>query len=373
MRSRIIRPEFWSDEKLGSLSFMERLLYIGMWNVADDEGLLRASPLYLRSVIFAYDEIKATLIDEALKKLKDLGFIYVYIHEKQSYAWIIKFRVHQKIDRPQKSNNPAPRLSTEYKMAIFKRDSFKCYICGKETYWPDNSGKSLYASPDYDSGDCVPSVDHLIARASGGTDYPTNLKTACIKCNKSKSTKDLSQITIADENVRRTFDECSTNVPDQTETETEAETETETLIGASKAEKLKAQIRADKEKFSAAWRENLEFYRTKYPGIDLDFVFANVLDWIDREHSKAHKAGKGDLNLFYQRWLNKEKPRFFKPTTHERIRPNTEEAQPLSLEERIAHKKALLEQYKGRTEPRLVNAAKAIERELADLQAEERV
>jgi hypothetical protein len=155
-----------------------------------------------------------------------------------------------------------------------------------------------------------------------------------------------------------------------TETETEAETETETSIGGSKAEKLKKQIQADKEKFSAAWKENLEFYRTKYPGIDLDFAFANVLDWIDREPGKAHKASKGDLNLFYQRWLNKEKPRFFKPTTHERIRPNTEEVQPLSLEERIAHKKALLEQYKGRTEPRLVNAAKAIERDIAELQGQ---
>ncbi len=58
-----------------------------------------------------------------------------------------------------------------------------------------------------------------------------------------------------------------------------------------------------------------------------------------------------------------------KKTTNERIRPNTEEAPPLSREELIAHKKALLEQYKGRTEPRLVNAAKAIERDIAELQA----
>ncbi|MFA5424957.1 MAG: hypothetical protein WC374_13970, partial [Phycisphaerae bacterium] len=62
--------------------------------------------------------------------------------------------------------------------------------------------------------------------------------------------------------------------------------------------------------------------------------------------------------------------RFNKPTTHERIRPNTEEAQPPSLEERIAQKRALLEQYQGRTEPRLVNAAKAIERDIAELQGE---
>lgn len=56
-----------------------------------------------------------------------------------------------------------------------------------------------------------------------------------------------------------------------------------------------------------------------------------------------------------------------KPATHERIQANTEEAKPFSREELIRQKEALLEQYRGRKEPRLVQVSQAIERELAEL------
>ena len=43
-RNRIIKPEFWADAKIGRLSFGARLLYIAMWNFADDYGIISASP-----------------------------------------------------------------------------------------------------------------------------------------------------------------------------------------------------------------------------------------------------------------------------------------------------------------------------------------
>ena len=39
MRRRVIDPAFWSDSKITELSFNARLLYIGLWQYADDEGL----------------------------------------------------------------------------------------------------------------------------------------------------------------------------------------------------------------------------------------------------------------------------------------------------------------------------------------------
>lgn len=35
-----MRPEFWSDSKVGRLPDPVRLFYIGLWNLADDEGWL---------------------------------------------------------------------------------------------------------------------------------------------------------------------------------------------------------------------------------------------------------------------------------------------------------------------------------------------
>ena len=37
-RSRVIKPEFWSDEKLARVSREARLLYIGLWSTCDDAG-----------------------------------------------------------------------------------------------------------------------------------------------------------------------------------------------------------------------------------------------------------------------------------------------------------------------------------------------
>jgi len=51
-RNRIIKPEFWADAKVGRLSFGARLLYIAMWNFADDYGIISASPRVFAETFF---------------------------------------------------------------------------------------------------------------------------------------------------------------------------------------------------------------------------------------------------------------------------------------------------------------------------------
>ena len=43
-RIRTIKLEFWEDEKLAKLPVHARLLFIGTWNFADDNGALLANP-----------------------------------------------------------------------------------------------------------------------------------------------------------------------------------------------------------------------------------------------------------------------------------------------------------------------------------------
>src|SRR4030067_2379754 len=166
-RTRAIKPEFWSDEKIGSLSFVERLLFIGLWNFADDEGIIKASPLYLKANIFPYDNLKEGDIAKALDNFEKLSMIHRYGQHSQRYLWVVKFRKYQRIDKPQKSPNPPPNIQNNlYKRAIFYRDNYLCHICGEITCPTDTPNN---CKPGF------PSVDHIIPKSKGGGHYPPNL------------------------------------------------------------------------------------------------------------------------------------------------------------------------------------------------------
>jgi len=149
----------------------------------------------------------------------------------------------------------------------------------------------------------------------------------------------------------------------------------------NKIERLKRESGVLQEKFNSAWMEGLPLYKLKYQNIDLDFQFENIIDWVKREHGKAKKSATGNLNLFFQRWLNRERPRFNKSTTHERIRPNTEAA-PASKEERVEFLRSRLadneqrlarlgqDKEGRRLAAQVEGAIKNIKDQLASLQAE---
>ena len=105
-RKRMIDPEFWSDEEIGSWSHSARLFYIGLWNFADDEGRFKAHPNLLKSQIFPYDS-KGNI--EKLKK-EVSSKIQWYDVNGSKYGYIRNFLKHQRIDRPTASKLPIPPL-----------------------------------------------------------------------------------------------------------------------------------------------------------------------------------------------------------------------------------------------------------------------
>jgi len=108
-RNRMIKADFWSDEKVGGLSHTARLLFIGTWNFADDGGACRANPIYLRNNIFPYDDITIDDIKGGLNELSVSGLVELYECTGESYLLIPKFLNHQTINRP--SDFRYPRLS----------------------------------------------------------------------------------------------------------------------------------------------------------------------------------------------------------------------------------------------------------------------
>lgn len=111
-RNRMIKVEFWSDEAIGQISPLARLLFIGLWNFADDQGKITANPVFIRSNIFPYDhEID---VHGLLKELEENLFLFKYKVGRNNFYYIRNFCKHQKIDRPNLKNlNPDPDFESE--------------------------------------------------------------------------------------------------------------------------------------------------------------------------------------------------------------------------------------------------------------------
>lgn len=54
MRIRQVRPELWSDEKVGPLADNVTLFYIGLWNLSDDAGWLVWVPAQAGALLYPY-------------------------------------------------------------------------------------------------------------------------------------------------------------------------------------------------------------------------------------------------------------------------------------------------------------------------------
>jgi len=122
-RIRTIKPSFWTDEKIGKISWGARLLFIATWNLADDEGILVWNAAYLRGQVFPYDiYVSVAKIKGLMQELIDKKFIEKYEVGEEVYAFVTHFSRHQVISKPMSSNKPLP-TSPNFKAKYTKNSS----------------------------------------------------------------------------------------------------------------------------------------------------------------------------------------------------------------------------------------------------------
>lgn len=92
MRSRNLKPGFFKNDELGRLAPLARLLYAGLWCLADRCGRLKDRPAMIRAEVLPYDECN---IDDLLHALHEGGFIIRYEAEGTKCIEIPKFVEHQ--------------------------------------------------------------------------------------------------------------------------------------------------------------------------------------------------------------------------------------------------------------------------------------
>lgn len=92
MRSRNIKPGFFKNEELAECSPFSRLLFVGLWCMADREGRLEKRPLRIKAEIFPYDSLD---INGELTVLERKGFVKTYVVEGKEYLQVVNFKIHQ--------------------------------------------------------------------------------------------------------------------------------------------------------------------------------------------------------------------------------------------------------------------------------------
>jgi hypothetical protein len=184
-RARNLKPGFFRNADLVELPFEARLMFAGLWTIADREGRMEDRPKQIKMEIFPADTIEC---DALLNMLQSAGMIERYSVENKSYIQVVNFTKHQNphhmeapseippMDGTENKFNHSP-ISPKQRARIYARDGHECVMCG--------SADKLQ-------------IDHITMVAHGGTSDDDNLRTLCSQCNNKRSKAAKSEANPAD-------------------------------------------------------------------------------------------------------------------------------------------------------------------------------
>jgi hypothetical protein len=92
MRARNLKPGFFRNEDLADLPFEYRLLFQGLWCLADREGRLENRPKRIKGDVFPHDQVDVV---SGLIALAEHRFIQLYEVNGTKYIQVLAFNKHQ--------------------------------------------------------------------------------------------------------------------------------------------------------------------------------------------------------------------------------------------------------------------------------------
>lgn len=175
-RIRTIKPEFFKHDKLAELPALARLLFIGLWTIADREGRLENRPKRIKAEVLPYDDAN---VDEMLKQLREYGFITCYEVDGRDYIQIDNFIKHQHVfPREQASIIPEPSKHDTRKIQV-SDEYLPSKIQASDEQLPSNCPVTAQYLPSRVDSLIAGELDSLIAggggnaRASAREDAPS--------------------------------------------------------------------------------------------------------------------------------------------------------------------------------------------------------
>ena len=101
MRSRNVKPRFLSNADLLELPCEARLLFLGLWMMADREGRLEDRPKQIKIDVFPGDNFD---VDDLLTRLAASGMVLRYQVDGCRYLQVVNFLKHQNPHRDERAS-----------------------------------------------------------------------------------------------------------------------------------------------------------------------------------------------------------------------------------------------------------------------------
>ncbi|NBW23348.1 MAG: hypothetical protein EBR82_86935 [Caulobacteraceae bacterium] len=145
-RTRSVKPSFFKNEYLAECEPMARLLFVGLWTLADSQGRMEFRPLRIKAEIFPYENCD---ILGLLKQLADRGFVRAYESGDMKVLEIPTFGEHQRC-HPDERDEGLPPPDESAQTIVFPEQNEKP---GNPALEPGNPPAScaLYPSTLYPS------------------------------------------------------------------------------------------------------------------------------------------------------------------------------------------------------------------------------
>ena len=106
-RDRTLPSDFWTWEAVIDCSMTARLLFLGLWNFADDHGVQPLRPRTIRMQVFPGDPIGEDAVRALIDELVARGLVRIFAVEGQDYLSVIHWEQIQRVSRRARHRYPA--------------------------------------------------------------------------------------------------------------------------------------------------------------------------------------------------------------------------------------------------------------------------
>ena len=115
-RARNIKPAFFTNDELADNDPLGRILFIGMWTIADFKGDIIWRPKRVKAQILPYDDCN---IEKLAINLDKSGFIRFYSDGNEMYCRVLSFTVHQNPHKNERDKgSDIPSYSDEFRQLV---------------------------------------------------------------------------------------------------------------------------------------------------------------------------------------------------------------------------------------------------------------